>query len=239
MIETEIIVLNVNEIHTYYGDSYVLQGVSLCVSKGQVVVLMGRNGVGKTTSIRSISGFTPPRQGSIFFKNREITNVPAYNIASMGIGLVPQGRRIFGSLSVLEHLTAFGGKGRNNDWTLERVLSLFPPLKPRLKQKSSTLSGGEQQMLAIGRALITNPELILMDEPTEGLSPLFVKQVGRVIQGFKEEGKLSILLVEQNFSVGVKLADYIYVMNKGMIVFKGTAKGLLDRPDVQSAFLGI
>lgn len=234
-----MILLNVNEIHTYYGDSHVLQGVSLRVYKGQVVALMGRNGVGKTTSIRSISGFTPPRLGNIFFKDKEITNLPAYNIAHMGIGLVPQGRRIFGSLSVLEHLTAFGGKGRGDDWTLERILSLFPSLKPRLKQKSSTLSGGEQQMLAIGRALITNPELILMDEPTEGLSPLLVKEVGRVIQSFKEEGKLSILLVEQNFSVGVKLADYIYIMNKGVIVFKGTARELLARPDVQSTYLGI
>jgi branched-chain amino acid transport system ATP-binding protein len=232
-------VLDVNEIHTYYGDSYVLQGVSLCVSKGQVVGLMGRNGVGKTTTIRSIAGFTPPRQGNILFKEKKITNLPAYDIAYMGIGLVPQGRRIFGSLSVLEHLTVFGGKGRGNDWTLERVLSLFPPLKPRLKQKGSTLSGGEQQMLAIGRTLVTNPELILMDEPTEGLSPLLVKEVGRVIQSFKEEGKLSILLVEQNFSVGLKLADYIYVMNKGVIVFEGSAEELLNRPDVQSTYLGI
>ena len=231
--------LNVNEIHTYYGVSYVLQGVSLCVYKGQVVALMGRNGVGKTTTIRSIVGFTPPRQGNIFFKDKEITNLPAYNIAYMGIGLVPQGRRIFGSLSVLENLTVFGGKGRGNDWTLERLLSLFPPLKLRLKQKGSTLSGGEQQMLAIGRALITNPELILMDEPTEGLSPLFLKQVGTVIQSFKEEGKLSILLVEQNLSIGLKLADYIYIMNKGVIVFEGSSEELLNRPDIQSTYLGV
>ncbi len=231
--------LDVKEIHTYYGDSYVLQGVSLSVSKGQVVALMGRNGVGKTTTIRSIAAFTPPRRGSILFKGKEITHLPAYNIAHMGIGLVPQGRRIFGSLSVLEHLTAFGGKGRGNDWTLERVLSLFPPLKDRIKQKGFALSGGEQQMLAIGRSLVTNPELLLMDEPTEGLSPLFIKEVGRVIQSIKEEGKLSILLVEQNLSFGLKLADYIYIMNKGVIVFEGSAEKLLNRPDIQSTYLGV
>ena len=231
--------LDVKEIHTYYGDSYVLQGVSLSVSKGQVVALMGRNGVGKTTTIRSIAGFTPARQGSILFKGKEIRHLAAYNIAHMGIGLVPQGRRIFGTLSVLEHLTVFRGKGRGNDWTLERVLSLFPPLKDRLKQKGSTLSGGEQQMLAIGRILVTNPELLLMDEPTEGLSPLLVQKVGRVIQTFKEEGKLSIFLVEQNLQFGLKLGHYIYIMNKGIIVFEGTAEKLLNRPDIQSTYLGV
>jgi branched-chain amino acid transport system ATP-binding protein len=233
--------LDVKNIHTYYGDSYILQGVSLSVSEGQVVALMGRNGVGKTTTIRSIAGLTPPRMGSIIFKGREISHLPAYSIAHMGMGLVPQGRRIFGSLSVLEHLTVFSGKDkeRGKDWTLERVLSLFPPLRNRTKQKGGTLSGGEQQMLAIGRTLVTNPELLLMDEPTEGLSPLFVKEVGRVIQSLKKEGKLSILLVEQNLSIGLKLADYLYVMNKGVIVFEDLSEGLLSRPDIQSTYLGV
>ena len=233
--------LDVKDIHTYYGDSYILQGVSLSVSAGQVVALMGRNGVGKTTTIRSIAGFTPPRTGSIVFKGREISHLPAYSIAHMGMGLVPQGRRIFGSLSVLEHLTAFTGKDKDGrkDWTLERVFSLFPPLRNRTKQKGGTLSGGEQQMLAIGRTLVTNPELLLMDEPTEGLSPLFVKEVGRAIQSLKKEGKLSILLVEQNLAIGLKLADYMYVMNKGAIVFKGLSDELLNRPDIQSTYLGI
>jgi branched-chain amino acid transport system ATP-binding protein len=159
----------------------------------------------------------------------------------MGMGLVPQGRRIFGSLSVLEHLTVFSGKDkeRRKDWTLERVLSLFPPLRNRTKQKGGTLSGGEQQMLAIGRTLVTNPELLLMDEPTEGLSPLFVKEVGRAIQSLKKEGKLSILLVEQNLAIGLKLADYMYIMNKGVIVFEGLSEGLLNRPDIQSTYLGV
>jgi len=155
------------------------------------------------------------------------------------VGLVPQGRRIFGSLSVLEHLTAFSGKESREGWTLERVLSLFPPLRDRTKQKGGTLSGGEQQMLAIGRTLVTNPELLLMDEPTEGLSPLFVKEVGRVIQSLKKERKLSILLVEQNLSIGLKLADYMYIMNKGVIVFEGLPEGVLNRPDIQSIYLGV
>ena len=231
--------LDVKVIHTYYGDSYILQGVSLSISKGKVIALMGRNGVGKTTTIRSIVGFTPPRQGSILFKEKEITHLPAYEIARMGIGLVPQGRRIFGSLTVLEQLTMFSSKKGGNDWNLERILSLFPPLKDRLKQKGSNLSGGEQQMLAISRALMTNPELLLMDEPTEGLSPLLVQEVGGVIQRFKEEGKLSILLVEQNLSFALKLADYIYVMNKGIIVFQGSAEELSNAPDIQSSYLGV
>lgn len=231
--------LDVKAIHTYYGDSYILQGVSLSISKGKVIALMGRNGVGKTTTIRSIVGFTPPRQGSILFKEKEITHLPAYEIAHLGIGLVPQGRRIFGSLTVLEQLTMFSSKKGGNDWNLERILSLFPPLKDRLKQKGSNLSGGEQQMLAISRALMTNPELLLMDEPTEGLSPLLVQEVGGVIQRFKEEGKLSILLVEQNLSFALNLADYIYVMNKGIIVFQGSAEELSNAPDIQSSYLGV
>ena len=231
--------LDVKAIHTYYGDSYILQGVSLSISKGKVIALMGRNGVGKTTTIRSIVGFTPPRQGNILFKEKEITHLPAYEIARMGIGLVPQGRRIFGSLTVLEQLTMFSSKKGGNDWNLERILSLFPPLKDRLKQKGSNLSGGEQQMLAISRALMTNPELLLMDEPTEGLSPLLVQEVGGVIQRFKEEGKLSILLVEQNLSFALNLADYIYVMNKGIIVFQGSAEELSNAPDIQSSYLGV
>lgn len=231
--------LDVKAIHTYYGDSYILQGVSLSISKGKVIALMGRNGVGKTTTIRSIVGFTPPRQGSILFKEKEITHLPAYEIARMGIGLVPQGRRIFGSLTVLEQLTMFSSKKGGNDWNLERILSLFPPLKDRLKQRGSNLSGGEQQMLAISRALMTNPELLLMDEPTEGLSPLLVQEVGGVIQRFKEEGKLSILLVEQNLSFALNLADYIYVMNKGIIVFQGSAEELSNAPDIQSSYLGV
>jgi branched-chain amino acid transport system ATP-binding protein len=231
--------LDVKAIHTYYGDSYILQGVSLSVSKGQVVALIGRNGVGKTTTFRSIVGFTPPRQGSILFKEKEIQHLPPYKIAQMGIGLVPQGRRIFGSLTVLEHLTMFGSKKEEKDWNLERILALFPSLKDRLKHKGSNLSGGEQQMLSISRALVTNPELLLMDEPTEGLSPLLVQEVGGIIQGFKEEGNLAILLIEQNLSFTLRLADYIYIMNKGLIVFEGLPEELAKSPSIQSSYLGV
>ena len=232
--------LDVEDIHTYYGDSYILQGVSLSVLDGQVVGLMGRNGVGKTTTIRSIAGLTPPRMGKIVFKGKDISCLPTYSIAHMGLGLVPQGRHIFGSLSVLEHLTAFRDKDKKGkDWTIERVLSLFPPLRNRMRQRGGTLSGGEQQMLAIGRTLVTNPDLLLMDEPTEGLSPLFVKEVGKVIQTLKREGKLSILLVEQNLSIALKLADYMYIMNKGAMVFEGVSDELSRRLDIQSTYLGV
>jgi branched-chain amino acid transport system ATP-binding protein len=235
-------VLKLDEIHTYYGDSYVLQGVSLSVSPGQVVALMGRNGVGKTTTIRSIVGFSPPRRGSVTFKDVDITRLPAHEIAKRGISLVPQGRRIFGSLTVAEHLRVFQrGTGGDvaNTWQLERVLSLFPSLERRLKLRGSSLSGGEQQMLAIARALLTNPDLLLMDEPSEGLSPLAVQQVVEVIEHLRSSAELPILLVEQNLSLALNLADHIYVMNKGAIVFEGPGSELAGAPDVQRAYLGL
>jgi branched-chain amino acid transport system ATP-binding protein len=235
-------VLEINEIHTYYGDSYVLQGASLKVGAGQVVALMGRNGVGKTTTIRSIVGFSPPRRGSILFKDDDITKMPAHEIARGGISLVPQGRRIFGSLTVAEHLRVFqrSGEGAGKDsWKLERILGLFPALERRMKQRGSSLSGGEQQMLAIARALLTNPELLLMDEPSEGLSPLAVQQVVEVIEHLRETAELPILLVEQNLALALSLADHIYVMNKGAIVFEGPGAELERSPDIQRAYLGL
>jgi branched-chain amino acid transport system ATP-binding protein len=233
-------VLEISDIHTYYGDSYVLQGVSLKIDPGQVVVLMGRNGVGKTTTIRSIVGFSPPKRGSITFKEVDITTLPAHEIARKGISLVPQGRRIFPSLTVAEHLRVFKrdvDSARETMWDLDRILSLFPPLERRIKQKASTLSGGEQQMLAIARALLMNPELLLLDEPSEGLSPLAVRQVVEVIEHLRQE--LPMLLVEQNLSIALKLADYIYVMNKGTIVFEGPAAELGNSTQVQHTYLGL
>jgi len=230
--------LDVKNIHTYYGDSYILQGVSLSVPKGKVVALMGRNGVGKTTTIRSIIGFTPPRQGSILFKGMDITRLPAHENARMGIGLVPQGRRIFPSLTVLEHLTTFNiTKKAREEWNAERVFSLFPPLKNRIKNKGCDLSGGEQQMLAIGRALVMNPDLMLMDEPTEGLAPIFVEGIGKFL--VQEKERLPILLVEQNLSFALEVADYVYIMSKGAIVFQGRPEELANSRSIQSSYLGV
>jgi branched-chain amino acid transport system ATP-binding protein len=235
-------VLEISDIHTYYGDSYVIQGVSLNVEPGQVVALMGRNGVGKTTTIRSIVGFSPPRRGRITFKDVDITTMAAHQIAKRGISLVPQGRRIFPSLTVAEHLRVFarsGNGGGEHGWDRARILSLFPQLEQRLKQKGSALSGGEQQMLAIARALLTNPQLLLMDEPSEGLSPLAVQHVVEVIEHLRTRAELPILLVEQNLSLALSFADYIYVMNKGTIVFDGPPEDLSRSRDIQRTYLGL
>ena len=231
--------LDVQDIHTYYGDSYVLQGLSLSVEDGQIATLLGRNGVGKTTTIRSIVGFTPPRRGRILYNDEDITQEASYAIARRGIGLVPQGRRIFGSLSVIEQLRL--GANRPNtggEWTLDRVYELFPRLKERSRQRAITLSGGEQSMLSIARALMTNPELLLMDEPTEGLAPLLVEQVADVILKLKE-ARQSILLVEQDIALALELADRVFVLSKGAIVFSGTPDELRNAPEVQSRYLGV
>ena len=180
--------LKIIDIHTYYGDSYILQGINLEVAKGTVVALLGRNGVGKTTLIRSIVGFTPARRGQILFNDRDITHMAAYKIVRMQIGLVPQGRRIFPSLTVTENL-AIASRGTGvHSWNLEKIFTLFPRLKERVNNRGNQLSGGEQQMLAIARALISNPVFLLMDEPTEGLAPVLVREVGDVILRLKKEG---------------------------------------------------
>ena len=214
--------LEVRDIHTYYGDSYVLQGVSLQAEQGTVVAVLGRNGMGKTTLMRSIIGFTPPRRGQLWFKGVEITRLPSYRIAQMGMGIIPQGRRIFPSLSVCENLAIAARLHSARDgkrWTLERMFDLFPRLQERLLHSGRTLSGGEQQMLASARALIGNPDFLLMDEPSEGLAPLLVRELGRIIQQLKAEG-LSMLLVEQNLPFALQLADYVYVMSKGRMVYE-------------------
>ena len=230
--------LKILDIHTYYGDSYVLQGISLEVEKGTVVAILGRNGMGKTTLIRSIVGFTPCRQGQILFNDNDITQIPSYKVARMNIGLVPQGRRIFPSLSVLENLR-IGVRGKETDgWNEEKIFSLFPPLKERAHHKGNELSGGEQQMLAIARALMTNPELLLMDEPTEGLAPLLVRTIGDAILQLKEGG-LSTLLVEQNLPFAIKVADFTHVLSKGQIVYSSTPNELWQNEDVKAQYLGI
>jgi len=230
--------LKIVDIHTYYGDSYVLQGISLEVAKGTVVALLGRNGVGKTTLIRSIVGFTPARRGQILFNDRDITHMSAYKIVRMQIGLVPQGRRIFPSLTVTENL-AIASRGTGvRSWNLEKIFTLFPRLKERVNNRGNQLSGGEQQMLAIARALISNPVFLLMDEPTEGLAPVLVREVGDVILRLKKEG-LSIFLVEQNLSFARKFADYTHVMSKGKIVYSSTPVELWENREIKERYLGV
>jgi branched-chain amino acid transport system ATP-binding protein len=231
--------LRIDNIHTYYGESYILQGVSLEVKKGTVVALLGRNGMGKTTTMRSITGFTPPRRGKIIFEGQDITELPSYCISRLGIGLVPQGRGIFPSLSLKENLTISArNTKKRGDWNLDRVYSLFPILKIRSNQPAALLSGGEQQMLCIARALMTNPELLLMDEPSEGLAPIIVREIGRVIYGLKQSG-FSILLIEQNISLALALADYVYIISKGVIVYESNPQELKSNEEIKSKYLGI
>ena len=227
--------LDVEAIHTYYGDSHVLHGVSLRVAPGEAVALLGRNGAGKTTTIGSIVGFTPPRTGRVVFEGRAIERWPSYRIARQGLALVPQGRRIFAPLSVRENLML---GARAQGWTLERVFALFPRLRERGSQAGGTLSGGEQQMLAIGRALMTSGRLLLLDEPSEGLAPVIVREIGRTLQALKAE-RLSLLLVEQNYHLALRVADRVYVMNKGQIVYEGTPAALEADEEVKRRYLGV
>jgi branched-chain amino acid transport system ATP-binding protein len=231
--------LELLDIHTYYGESYVLRGVSLRVSKSAVAALLGRNGMGKTTTIRSIIGLTRPRRGRVLYGEKDITALPPEKIAKLGIGLVPQGRYVFPSLSVTENLTmAARGAGKPDSWSLEDVYSLFPILKERSSFRGTLLSGGEQQMLAIGRALMTNPHLLLMDEPSEGLAPLIVKEVGKIIYQLKQKG-FSILLVEQNLPMALKIADYLYILGNGKIVYESTPDQLRSNDEVKAKYIGV
>jgi branched-chain amino acid transport system ATP-binding protein len=232
-------VLAVDDIHTYYGDSYVLQGVSLEVRPGAVTAVLGRNGMGKTTLIRSVVGFARPRRGRVMFGGRDITRAPSHEIARLGIGLVPQGRRIFPSLTVHENLTvAARDANGSTPWSIERVLGLFPRLGERAGHRGNMLSGGEQQMLAVGRALMTNPRLLVMDEPSEGLAPLLVRNLGNAIVHLREEG-LSILLVEQNLPMALRVAGDVYVLSKGHVVYHGAPADLAADTAVTHRYLGV
>ena len=240
--------LSVRGIHTYYGDSYVLQGLSLELAAGRIVAILGRNGMGKTTLIRSVAGLTPPREGEIRFKGRSLRGRPPYAIAQQGIALVPQGRRIFRSLSVRENLllpTSGLAKPRSGfhtprsgSWTLESVLAKFPQLAERIDHPGGALSGGEQQMLAVGRALMANPDLVLMDEPSEGLAPKLVQQVAEIMKSVRAHGH-AVLLVEQNFALAMSVADYLYVVSAGRFVFQGTPQALGAATDVLDQHLGV
>ena len=229
--------LKVENIHTYYGDSYILQGVSIEVGEGAVIGLLGRNGMGKTTLIRSIIGFTAPRTGQVTFRDVGLTDKQPFEIARLGMSVVPQGRQIFPSLNVTENLTV-GFRVKSEGWTLDRIFELFPPLKKRANHPGNRLSGGEQQMLAIGRSLMTNPSLILMDEPTEGLSPLFVHTVGQVIRQL-QQGGISILLVEQNLRFTLKHADHINILSRGKIVHSSSPEELDANQEIRLKYLGV
>jgi branched-chain amino acid transport system ATP-binding protein len=231
-------ILEVRDVHTYYGDAYVLQGLSLVLEEGRVLGLLGRNGVGKTTLVNTIVGFTPPRRGSVLFKGADVTRVSSFETVRRGLGLVPQGRRVFPTLTVEENLLVAWRTNARRGWDLARVYALFPRLSERRRQRARTLSGGEQQMLAIGRALMTNPDCLIMDEPSEGLAPIVIQSVWEAIAKLREEG-LSILLVEQNATLALRLVDYVHVMSKGRIVYSGSPQALAADEQVKASYLGI
>jgi branched-chain amino acid transport system ATP-binding protein len=236
--------LEVEDLNTYYGASHVLQGISLNVAEGELVVLLGRNGMGKSTTLKTIMGLVKPKSGSVVFEGREITGYPPYKAARAGVGYVPEDRRIFPELSVLDNLFlgVKGGKmGDPNDrnlWTMDRIFSHFPMLKERTQQKGKFLSGGEQQMLSIGRSLMGNPRLLLVDEPTEGLAPLMVREVRNVLEEINKAG-VSILLVEHNLKVALSLASRVYLMGKAHIGFKGSVEELRDNRQVREKYLEV
>ena len=234
--------LDVVDIHAYRGDSYILQGLSLQVMPQQVVGVVGRNGVGKTTLVRTIMGLTPVRTGQILLNKEDITGNSPHRIARKGVGIVPQGRQIFSELTTQENLQIATRSRRSHDgsdpWTLTKALSVFPQLRGRLGTRGGKLSGGEQQFLAVARCLQGNPSLVLMDEPTEGLAPLLRQRLGELIQQLKSDG-LSILLVEQNLDFVLNLADYVYIMQKGRIVHQSSPQELVDDADLRAYYLGI
>ena len=230
--------LEVDDIHTYYEHSHILQGVSLQAESGRVTALLGRNGVGKTTLIRSVIGFTPPRSGHIRFSGEPIERLPSHKIARRGVGLVPQGRRVFPSLTVEENLRLGALPGRAGRWSLDTVYAMFPRLRDRARNYGGQLSGGEQQMAAIGRALMSNPVLLLMDEPSEGLAPLIVRELERTMCALKETG-LAIVLVEQNLPLALAVADTAYIISKGRVVFHGDPQTIRTDDEVRTKHLGI
>jgi branched-chain amino acid transport system ATP-binding protein len=217
-------ILAAADIHTYYGKSHILQGVSLDVAEGEIVTLLGRNGAGKTTTVRSLTGLTPPRRGRIEMFGSDTTAWPPHRIAALGVGYVPEGRKIFGNLTVLENLRV--PRARPGPWTLDRIFELFPRLEERKSQLGRQLSGGEQEMLAIARPLLLNPRLILLDEPSQGLAPIIVREVIEIVRRMRGEG-VSVLLIEQNAPLSLSVADRAYVLDNGKVVYSGEAAELL------------
>ncbi len=236
--------LEVKDLNTYYGESHVLQNMSIAVEQGERVALLGRNGMGKSTTMKSIMGLVKPKSGTVIYKGEDVTGYPPYKVARAGIGYVPEERRIFPNLSVLDNLAMGikGGKVKDpenpNVWTVERVFDHFPVLKARRDQKGSRLSGGEQQMLAVSRSLMGNPQLLMVDEPTEGLAPILVKEVRDMLKDINKTG-VSILFVEHNLKVAMSLAQRVYLMGKAVLAFTGTVEELDARPEIRAKYLEV
>ena len=229
-------ILQLKKINSYYGLGHILHDLSLDVDEGEVVALLGRNGAGKTTTLRSVTGLTPPRDGAILYKGRDVAGLEAHKVSRMGIALVPETRDIFSFLSVKENLSI--ARRKTSRWQLDSVLARFPRLKERMGNKGRELSGGEQQMLAIARALLTGPDLLLLDEPSQGLAPLVVNDVMETIRALKQE-RVSMLLVEQNAEMALQLADRVYVIDHGTVVFEGTPARLRADTTVTATYLGV
>jgi len=233
--------LELKEIHTYYGLSHVIQGVSLMVEKGEISTLIGRNGAGKTTTLKSIIGLTPPRAGTVTFEGKDISHLPTHLIAQRGIAFVPEERRVIPNLTVAENLKIGMLKNKDkskNSKLLERTFAYFPRLQERLKQKGGSLSGGEQQMLTMARGLVSDPAIMLIDEPTEGLMPLLVNQIAIILHEMNKDG-VTILLVEQNVEMALSISSRGYVIDQGVIQFEGPAKELQQNREIQQRYLGV
>ena len=237
--------LKLENVNVYYGKSHILHDVSLEVGEGEIVALLGRNGVGKTTTIKTVMGLLKPKSGRIFLKDRDVTNLPAFKIFRNGVGYVPQGKRLFPKLTVMENLklgltvlSKVRGESFPLEEKLENVLTLFPHLKDKLNRAATNLSGGEQQMLAIARALITEPKLLLMDEPSEGLMPLLIEKLGDTIASINSRG-VTILLAEQNAPMALRIAHKVYIMDNGRIVYEGKPKELLQDEETLTRYLGV
>jgi len=233
--------LEIKDLNTYYEESHVLRGISLNVDQGEIVSLLGRNGVGKTTTLKTIIGILAPRSGQVLFKGKDVSGLPPHKIAHLGVGYVPEERRIFPRLTVRENLLMGikpGNKKTGNGWSVDKIYEYFPPLEARDKQKGAYLSGGEQQMLTIARALMGEPEVLLLDEPTEGLAPMIVQRLEQVVKDVNNHG-VAILLVEQNMKVVLRLAKRIYVISKGKIVFQGSGEELKEAREIREKYLEV
>lgn len=237
---TNELLLQADDLHTYYGDSHILQGISLSIQRGETISLMGRNGMGKTTTLRSLLGLTPPRSGSVFFQGQQITGWPTHKTIQLGIAYVPEDRGIFPNLSVHENLVmaARPGVDGRDAWTLERTLQYFPRLEERINNMGNQLSGGEQQMLTIARALMTNPELLILDEATEGLAPLFRREIWSVIRDIKATG-ISTIIVDKDINALLSVCDRNYILSKGKVVWQGFSEQLQQQPELHKQFLGV